>query len=64
MCVERYCELANKSVFQHEQARTPCNDDHQLKKDEFEVVGEVALVCAQIVLKCPYFARTGRPDIL
>ena len=27
-------------------------------------VGELSQVCSQIVLKCLYLARTGRPDIL
>ena len=33
------------------------------KKEEMETVGEVSEVCSHIVLKCPYFARIGRPDI-
>ena len=32
--------------------------------EELEAVGEVSKVCSQIVLKCLYLARTGRPDIL
>ena len=64
MCgLKRYCELAKKSVSKLEQAGTPCSDDHELKKNVFEVVGELALVCAQIVLTCLYFASLGRPDI-
>ena len=27
-------------------------------------VGELSRVCAQIVLRCLYLARIGRPDIL
>ena len=41
-----------------------CLDDHLLKKEEFESVGELSKVCSQIVLTCLYLARIGRPDIL
>ena len=43
---------------------TPCLDDHQFKEEELGSVGELAKVCSQIVLKCLYLARIGRPDIL
>ena len=32
--------------------RMPCLDDHQLKKEELETVGELSKVCSQIDLKC------------
>ena len=51
----------NKSVSQLKQSVTPCIDDHQLKKEDFDVVGELASVSAQIVFKCLYLARTSRP---
>ena len=35
-----------------------------LKKEKNESVGELSTVCSQIVLKCLYLARLGRPDIL
>ena len=41
-----------------------CMDDHQFKEEENESVGELSTVCSQIVLKCLYLARIGRPDIL
>ena len=63
-CVERYCELANKSIQQLHKVVTPCFDDHQFKEEEIESVGELSRVCAQIVLKCLFLARIGRPDIL
>ena len=47
-CVERYCELG----------------DHHFKRGELETVGELSKVCSQIVLKCLYVVRSGRPDIL
>ena len=36
---------------------TPCTDDDHFKKDDFEIVAELADVCAEIVCKCPYLAR-------
>ena len=63
-CVERYCELANKTTQQFYNVATPCMDDHQFKEEENESVGELSAVCSQIVLKCQYLARIGRLDIL
>ena len=34
------------------------------KRKNWKTVGDVSKVCSQIVLKCLYFARLGRPDIL
>ena len=39
-------------------------DDHHLKQEELESVGELSEVCSQIVLRCLYSARIGRHDIL
>ena len=44
-------------------AFTP-RDDHHLNKDDFDVVGEVALVFEWIVLKCLHDARSGLLDVL
>ena len=63
-CVERYCELANKTTQQLYKVSTPCIDDHHFKKEELKSVGELSKVCSQIVLECLYLARIGRPDIL
>ena len=63
-CVERYCELANKTTQQLYIVSTPCIDDHHFKEEEMKSVGELSQVCSQIVLKCLYLARIGRPDIL
>ena len=63
-CVERYCELANKTTQQLYKVSTPCNDDHHFKEEETKSVGELSNTCSQIVLKCLYLARIGRPDIL
>ena len=56
-CVERYCELANKTTQQLYKVSTP-------KGEEMKSVGELSQVCSQIVLECVYLARIGRPDIL
>ena len=55
-CVERYCELANKTIEQLYKVATPCMDDHHF--------GDEENVCSQIVLKCVALARVGRPDVL
>ena len=63
-CVERYCELANETTQQLYKVSTPCIDDHHFKEEETKSVGELSKVCSQIVLKCLYLARIGRPDFL
>ena len=64
-CVERYCELANKTTQQLYKVSTPCIDDHHFKEEEeMKSVGELSKVCSQIFLKCLYMARIGRPHIL
>ena len=63
-CVERYCELAKKTTQQLYKVSTPCIDDHHFKEEETKSVGELSNTCSQIVLKCLYLARIGRPDIL
>ena len=63
-CVERYCELANKTTQQLYKVSTLCIDDHHFKEEGLKSVGELSKVCSQIVLKCLYLARIGRPDML
>ena len=62
-CVERYCELANKTTQQLYKVSTPCIDDNHLE-EEMKSVGELSQGCSHIVLKSLYLARIGRPDIL
>ena len=62
-CVERYCELANKTTQQLYKVSTSCIDDHHFNEEELKSVGELSKVCSQIVLKCLYLAHIGRPDI-
>ena len=64
-CVERYCELANKTTQQLYKVSAPCIDDHHfIEEEEMTSVGELSHACSQIVLKCLYLARIGRHDIL
>ena len=63
-CVERFCELANKTTQQLYKVSTPCIDDHHFKEEELKSVGELSQVCSHMVLKCLYLERIGRPDIL
>ena len=63
-CVERYCELANKTTQQIHKVPTPCIDDHHFKEEDMKSVGELSQVCSQIVLECWKLARIGRHDIL
>ena len=62
-CVERYCEQ-EKNIEQLCKVSTKCLNDHQVKKEELETVGELSKVCSQIALKSLYLERIGRPDIL
>ena len=62
-CVERYCELANKTTQQLYNVSTPCIDDHHFKEEELESVGELSQACSQIVMKCSNLERIGSPDI-
>ena len=63
-CVERYCELANKTTQQLCKVSTPCIDDHHFNEEDLKSDGDLPTLCSQIVLKCLYLARIGRPDIL
>ena len=63
-CVERYCELGNRTTQQLYKVSSPCIKYHHFKKEELKSVGELSQVCSRIVLKCLYLARIGRPDIL
>ena len=62
-CVERYCELANKTTQQLYKISTPCIDDHYFKEEETKSVGELSHVCSQTVLGCFFLTRIGRSDI-
>ena len=46
-CVERYCELANKTTQQLYKVSAPCIDDHHFIEEEMKSVGELSHVCSQ-----------------
>ena len=43
-CVERYCELANRTTQQLHKVSTPCIDDHHFEEEELKSVGELSKV--------------------
>ena len=47
-CVERYCELANKTTQQLYEVSAPCIDDHHFKEEEMKFGGELPQICSQI----------------
>ena len=49
-CVERCCELANKTTQQLYKVSTPCIDDHHFKEEDMKSVGELSHIWSQIVL--------------
>ena len=40
-CVERYCQLANKTTRQLYKVSIPCIDDHHFKEEEMKSAGEL-----------------------
>ena len=56
-CVERHCELANKTTQQLYKVSTPCIDDHHFKDEDLKSVGVLSKVSSQIVLKYLYLAH-------
>ena len=40
-CVERYCELANRTTQQLYKVSTPCIDDHHFKEEQLKSVGRI-----------------------
>ena len=63
-CVQRYCELANKTTQQLYKVSTPCIDDHHFKEEELKSLGELSKLCSQLVLKCLSLARIRKLHIL
>ena len=53
-----------KTTQQLHKVSTSCMNDHHFKEEKLKSVGGLSKVCSQIVLKCLYWARVGRPDIL
>ena len=46
-CVERCCELANKTTQQLFQVSTPCIDDHHFKKRRIQICWRIVKKCAR-----------------
>ena len=57
ICVERYCELANKTTQQLYKVSTPCIDDHHFIEEELKSVGELSVGVA-----IPPVSRTRREN--
>ena len=47
-CVERNCELANKTTQQLYKVSTPCINDHHLQEEEMKSVKELSKVCLKL----------------
>ena len=54
-CVERYCELANKTTQQLNKVSTPCIDDHHFKEEEMKSME----TCHKYALNLFWNAYTG-----
>ena len=63
-CVERYCELANKTTQQLKKVSTPCIDDHHFKRRRIEIRGRTVKSILSNCSECLYLALIGRPDIV
>ena len=63
-CVERYCELAKKKVEQFFQSFKSLLGWSSIQAGRTWISWRIIESCSQIILKCFYFARIGRPDIL
>ena len=61
-CVERYCELANKTTQQLCKVSTPCIDDHHFKEEETKSVGELHKYALELFWNA-YTWHELRPDI-
>ena len=56
--------VGEQTTQQLHKVSTLCIDDHHFKEEELKSVAELSKVCSQIVVKCLYLARIGRPDNL
>ena len=52
-CVERFCELANKTTQQLYKVSTPCIDDHHFKEEELKsverIVKSMLSICSEML---------------
>ena len=56
-CVERYCELADRSV--EHLYKVSRITEHQFRKEKLETVGNCQTFCSQMGLECLYLGRIG-----
>ena len=59
-CVERCCELSNRTTQQLYKVAMPCIDENQFREEEIGSVRKLSTVCSQIVPKCLCLARIGK----
>ena len=62
-CVERHCELANKTTQQLHKVATPCLDDINSKKKNWALLEKCQKFAIDLSSKWLYLESTGRPDI-
>ena len=55
-CVERYCELANRTTQQLYKVSTQCIDDHHFKEEEIEIRGRIV---KSMLSDCPKMLLLG-----
>ena len=63
-CVERYCELANKTTQQLHKVSNSMYRWSPLQRGRNKICWRIVKYSSQIVLICLYLARIGPPDIL
>ena len=56
-CVERYCELANKTTQQLYKVSTPCIDDHHFKEEENKICWRIV---KYMVSNCSEMLKLGK----
>ena len=56
-CLERHCELANKTPQQLYKVATPCLDDHQINEEELASAGESSKHMLSHCLEMPVFSH-------
>ena len=62
-CVERYCELANKTTQQLYKVSTPCIDDlHFKEEEETKSVGELSNTCVGYISSTPRIRNSKKPS--
>ena len=63
-CVERFCELANKTTQQLYKVSTPYIDDHHFKEEEMKSVGELSHCMLSIKLFCHAYTWHELDDLI